>query len=96
MNTKNLISKLGPIKNFIARYAVIIFILASVLVFGYMSLSISYFSNVEPTDQQIEDKKASLKIVKLNDVAVKKIQELQDQNINIESLFNNGRANPFE
>jgi predicted patatin/cPLA2 family phospholipase len=61
-----------------------------------MTLQISRYSNAEPTADQIEDKKNSLKQVVLNEEAVEKIQELEDQNINIEALFNNGRANPFE
>ncbi|MEI6237132.1 MAG: hypothetical protein WCP03_00845 [Candidatus Saccharibacteria bacterium] len=96
MNIETIISKLQPVKIFIVRYAVIIFIIATAGIFGFMTLQISRYSNAEPTSDQIEEKKNSLKKVKLNDKAVEKIQELEDKNINIESLFNNGRDNPFE
>jgi len=96
MNLENIISKLQPLKSFVTRYAVIIFIVTAASVFGFMTLQISRYSNAEPTSDQIEEKKNSLRQVKLNDEAVQKIEELEDQNINIESLFNNGRANPFE
>ena len=61
-----------------------------------MTFNIARYSNAEPDEIQIEEKKVSLKTVKLNDRAVQKIKELEDKNINIESLFNNGRDNPFE
>lgn len=96
MNKENIIKKLQPIKLFIIRYAVIIFIIVVAGIFGFMTLQISVYSNAEPTSDQIEEKKNSLSQVKLNDEAAQKIQELEDKNINIESLFNNGRANPFE
>lgn len=96
MNTEKIINKLQPVKIFIVRYAVIIFIISAAAIFGFMTLQISRYSNAEPTSDQIEEKKNSLKQVKLNDEAVQKIQELEDKNINIESLFNNGRDNPFE
>lgn len=96
MNKENIIKQLQPVKSFIVRYAVIIFIIVVAGIFGFMSLQISIYSNSEPTSDQIDEKKSSLSQVRLNDEAAQKIQELEDKNINIESLFNNGRANPFE
>jgi hypothetical protein len=96
MNIENILKQLQPLKMFIVRYAVVIFIVVASGIFGFMTLQIARYSNAEPSIDQIEEKKSSLKQVKLNDEAVKKIQDLEDKNINIESLFNNGRANPFE
>ncbi|HUD03289.1 MAG TPA: hypothetical protein VMR51_00635 [Patescibacteria group bacterium] len=96
MKLKKILDKLLPIKNFVVRYAVLIFIVCVVGIFSFMTLLIAHYSNLEPTQYQIEDTKSSLKTFKLDDNAVQKINQLQDQNINIETLFNNGRANPFE
>lgn len=96
MNKENIIKKLQPVKQFVVRYAVLIFIVMVAGIFGFMTLQISIYSNSEPTSDQIDEKKNSLRQVRLNDETVQKIQELEGKNINIESLFNNGRANPFE
>jgi Tfp pilus assembly protein PilO len=96
MNLDTLTSKLSPIKIIVSKHAVIIFVLSTVTIFGYMTFTISKLANLDPTDTQIDERKASLKQIKLNDNAIEKIESLEDQNINIESLFNNGRANPFE
>ena len=96
MNIENITTKLVPIKNLLIRYKVVVFITFIVVLFGYVTMSISHFSNAEPTAQQIDDKKLSIKIVKLDEKSIEKIKELQDKNISIESLFNNGRENPFQ
>lgn len=81
---------------FIVRYAVVIFVVSVVGIFTYMTLSIARYANLDPTTSQEEDRKASVSAVKLDEKSVNKIKELQDQNISIESLFDNGRANPFQ
>lgn len=91
-----IIAKLSIVKDFIARFAVIVFILFVALVFGFLTLNIANYANHEPTEEQIEERLSSLRRVSLDEEAVQKIQELQDQNINLESLFDNGRDNPFE
>jgi len=96
MKLDSLIIKLLPVKTFIVRYAVVIFVVSVVGIFIYMTLSIARYANLEPTSSQAEDRKASLTAVRLDEKSITKIKELQDQNISIESLFDNGRANPFQ
>lgn len=96
MNIDTYLAKLVPIKTFISRYVVIIFIVSVVAVFSFMTLGIANFADREPTMLQIDEKRLSVKVVKLDEKSINKIKELQDQNISIESLFNNGRENPFE
>lgn len=96
INKNELLTKLTPIKNIFVRYSVLIFIVFVVGVFSYMTLRIAHYANLEPNELQIDEKKTSLKVVKLDDAAVAKLKELQDKNISIESLFDNGRENPFE
>jgi hypothetical protein len=91
-----ILTKLNFVKDFIVRYAVMIFFVGIALVFGFLILKISSYSNYEPSDDQIEESLTAVRTVRLNDEAVQKIEELQDRNISLESLFNNGRANPFE
>jgi uncharacterized protein YpmB len=96
MNINKLTTKLIPIKNFIIRYAILIFVISVVATLSFMTIMIARYSNAEPTAFQIEDKKASLRAVNLDSDTVEKIEALKSKNINIESLFNNNRENPFE
>lgn len=96
MKLKTYISKLIPVKEFIVHHVVILFIVGIFAVFSFMTISIARFSDRSPSQLQIDEKKLSVRVVKLDEASINKIKELQDQNISIESLFNNGRANPFE
>jgi hypothetical protein len=96
MKLNNITAKLTIAKDFASRYIVIIFVICVALIFGFLTLKIANYSNDEPTDDQIEERLGALQTVRLNDDAVQKIKELQDQNISLDSLFNNGRDNPFE
>ncbi len=96
IDIKTISSKLSIIKDFIARYAVIIFVVTVVTIAGFLTLQIAQLSNIEPTEGQQDEKLASIKSVRLDAASIEKIKQLEDQNISVESLFNNGRANPFE
>lgn len=96
MKIEKLAESLTPIIYYLKRYLVLIFVLIIGCIIGFMTYRIGVYSNVEPSEEQIEERISSLRTVKLDEDAVEKIQALKDQNINIESLFNNGRDNPFE
>ena len=96
MKLDKILAKLLSIRDFFYRYKVVIFVIVIVGIFGFMTMRIAHFSNLDPTELQIENTQNSLNNIKLDSNAVQKINELQSQNINIESLFNNGRSNPFD
>lgn len=93
---QDITNQLLPIKTFVTRYAVIIFVFSVVSVFTFLTLQIANYANMEPTAAQQAERMSSLSSVKLDENSINKIRQLQDRNINIESLFDNGRANPFE
>ncbi len=96
MKTSDIIARLVIIKDWVAHHAVIIFVVCVGLVFGFLTLRIASYSNEEPSDDQIEERLSTAQALRLNNEAIQKIQELQDRNISLESLFDNGRDNPFE
>jgi hypothetical protein len=96
MKLNNIAAKLTIVRDQVGRHTVIIFVICVGLVFGFLTLKIAGYSNDEPSDVQIEERLSTLQTVRLDDEAVQKIEELQDRNISLESLFNNGRNNPFE
>lgn len=96
MKLDSITHQLSPIKDFVVRYAVLIFVFSIVGIFAFMTMSIARYANLEPTDLQKDEKLSTLKTVKLDEKSIEKIQSLEDQNISIESLFDNGRDNPFQ
>ena len=57
---------------------------------------ISQFSTSEPTPKQIEDKISKITSSKIDEESIARLKELLGRNVSIESLFDNGRTNPFE
>jgi hypothetical protein len=96
MNIDKLTDKLESIKNAIVKHAVVLGIIVVVGLFGFMVVRIYLLSTAEPTQAQIDDKLNSYKVVRLDPQIVALFRSLEDQNISIESLFDNGRTNPFQ
>lgn len=96
MNIEPILHQLNSVKDFITRYAVLLFVFSVVGIFAFMTLNIAKYANLEPTSSQEDERLSTLKTVRLDEKSIEKIQSLQDQNINIESLFDNGRDNPFQ
>lgn len=96
MNTDALISKLQQLKEYVATHAVLMFIVLTVVVSGFMVVRIYTLATVEPTQTQIDEKLSTFKPVRLDPTVVALFRSLQSRNISIESLFDNGRTNPFQ
>jgi|GEM_PF-428124 len=78
------------------KYQMIIFITSSVAVYGYLVMQISNAAQKEPTQSQIDEKTAGSQKLKIDQNSVSKIEQLEDQNVIVQSLFETARNNPFE
>lgn len=96
MNVDVITKRLVSIKDFTSLHVITISIVILVAIFSFMIVRIHQLASVEPTQAQIDEKLAGVKSLKLDEPTVTLIKSLEDRNISIESLFNNGRTNPFE
>lgn len=90
-----LLAKLAPISRFVKRYVVFIFFVVMLGIFGFLVFRINQFSQREPSDSAIEDKLSTVQHPKIDQSIRDKIKQLQDQNIQVQSLFEQARNNPF-
>lgn len=95
LDFKNLPEKLTPVIGFLKRYAVFISILVVLSIATFFVLRINQYSRMEPTDQAIEDKLQTVQRPKVDQTVLNKIQQLQDQNVQVQTLFDQARDNPF-
>jgi Na+/melibiose symporter-like transporter len=98
---KNLsISSLGTIIRSLLqatqKYLGFVAVIAVLLIYGFIMLRISTLSNIEPTDEAVNEKVGTVKRLKIDEATIKKIEQLHDQNVNVQSLFDSARDNPFE
>ncbi len=95
LDFKNLPSKLTPVLNFLKRYAVFISIIVVLGIAVFFVLRINQYSRMEPSDQAVEDKLQTVQRPKVDKAVLDKIQELKDQNVQVQTLFDQARNNPF-
>ncbi len=95
LDFKDLPAKIRPVLEFIKRYVVFIFAMVILLIFGFFVFRINQFSRIEPGETAVEEKLQTVQRPKIDQAVIDKIQQLQDQNIQIQSLFDQARNNPF-
>ena len=96
MNTAALTERFESIKDYFIKHVLLIGILVIIGLFGFIVMRIYLLSTAEPSQSQVDEKLNSYKPVRLDPQIVTLFRGLQDRNISIESLFDNGRTNPFD
>ena len=79
-----------------ARYSFLLFLTVFAGLAGYLVVRIGYLSKLEPTPDQVSATLQEVKKTNTDTESIQKLKELESRNISIESLFDNGRTNPFE
>jgi Tfp pilus assembly protein PilO len=90
-----ILAKLTPLTLFWRRYRVVICIVLVVLTYSMIVYQINVLTRAEPTEAQVTDKLKTVQRPKIDARALSKIQQLQDQNVDVKSLFKQTRENPF-
>ncbi len=95
LNLKAILSKLKPLTNFFKKDYVIIFLVIIAFVFGFLIWRIGNLAGAEPTQDAIDEKLLTIVRPRIDPSSIKQIEDLQAQNVNIQSYFSD-RANPFQ
>lgn len=96
IDIKNIQAKLQPILNFLKKYVAFIFVITVFFVLGFFVLRINQLSRIEPDSSAVDEKLQSVKQPHIDTSVVNKINDLQTQNIQVQSLFDQARSNPFD
>lgn len=89
------LKKLGPKLQQAKRYLPLIVFIFFVLVCAGLVIEIGHLARQEPTDDAVTEKLSTIKTPKIDPATLNKIQQLQDQNVDVKSLFDQARNNPF-
>lgn len=87
--------KLQPLIRFIKRYMVFIFVTTMLLILAFFVFRINQYSNIEPAEDAFSDRLKTVQRPKIDQAVVDKILQLKSQNIEVQSLFEQARNNPF-
>lgn len=95
LEVKDIASKITPALQWLKKYSVFIFVMVVLLVYGYLIFHINTLAGQEPAEDAVAERLKTVQRPKIDEEAVEKIEQLQDQNIQVQTLFQQARDNPF-
>lgn len=96
IDLKEIPAKLLGVLQRLKKYTLFICILIVVGIYFFLVLQIRHLSTIEPSSTDVINKLNELNTPKLDQDAVNKILQLEEQKIEIKTLFNEARQNPFQ
>ena len=96
LDVKGLQQKLlGRLQKF-SRYFGVIFAVLVLLTYAFLVWRINTLSQQKPSDDDVAEKLQSIKLPKIDQSVIDKIQQLQDNSVEVQTLFQQARDNPFQ
>lgn len=96
IDLKDVPAKLLSLLEKLKKYTLFICILAVLAIYVFLVLQIRHMASIEPSSADVTNKLNELNTPKLDQDAVNKIIQLEEQSIEIKTLFNEARQNPFQ
>ena len=96
MNNKLDLEKLNAHFRSARRYSFVAFLLVVVSIYGFVLLRITSLSNIEPSDDAVSSQVNAASIPKIDQSVVNQLKSLQDNSVNVQSLFEQARTSPFQ
>jgi len=95
LELKNITGKIIAFILGLKRYLVFIFILVVLVVYGYLVFHINTLSSQVPDEDAVTERLKAVQRPRIDEDAVTKIENLEDQNIQVKTIFQEARDNPF-
>jgi nitrate reductase NapE component len=95
LTTADLQEKLQAFLQHTLTYAWLICLVGVVAIYGFLVWRIGTLSNIQPNPADVSAQIKSAQVPHIDQNALKKIQDLQDNSVSVQALFNDARNNPF-
>lgn len=96
INPKELPNKIKPLVVWLKKHRVVICIISVLLLYGWIIFTINTLSRQEPTQDAIDEKSQSIKRPRIDNEVIEKIEQLQENSTEVQTLFKAARENPFQ
>ncbi len=96
LDPKQLLKTVSRYAKKVQKYIVLISFVLILSLYGFLVLQISKASQNEPNQDDITAQLNTIKRLRIDEESITKIQQLQDQNVVVQSLFEEARNNPFK
>lgn len=95
LELKDIIGKIGPALLSAKKYLVFIFVVVVLVVYGYLVFHINTLASQQPEEDAVTERLKTVQRPKIDEDVLEKIEQLEDQNIHVQTLFQQARDNPF-
>jgi hypothetical protein len=95
VDLKTITSKLAPVAQWLKKYAVFIFVMFFLGLYGFLLLRINTLTRQEPSDDAVTEKLQTVKRPRLDKSLADKLENLEGQDTETKALFEQARQNPF-
>lgn len=92
---EKLLTQLRPLSVGFKRYRVTLFMLAFLGIYTFLVIHINALTNREPDPVELAARKQTTKRLTIDQDSIDRILELEEQNIEVKTLFEQARNNPF-
>lgn len=96
LETGNLGKQFKDLGKRLAPYRGLAFFLLVALMYGFIIFRINALSTATPSDSALSEATQATTQPHIDPAVVQKIQDLQDNSVNVQSLFKPERENPFQ
>ena len=95
ISLKDLPAKLMPLLETGKRYLALVFLMLFLAGYGFLVFRINSLAQSEPSDDAVAEKLQTTQRPRIDQNAVDKIEDLKEQNVQAQTLFEEARQNPF-
>lgn len=90
-----LLDKLATTTAFVKRFRFLLVFLVFSAMFGYVIMQVNAVTSREPSETEISKKATAAPRTKVDEQLVEEITSLEEQNVQVKTIFNDARKNPF-
>lgn len=78
------------------HYSVLLFVVVVAILYGYLAYTINSLSSAEPAPDAVSSQVKAARIPHIDADVLTQLKKLQDNSVNVRTLFNDSRQNPFQ
>lgn len=90
-----ILARLSALLPILKKYAAFLFVITFLGIYVYQVNRIGHLIQDEPSQNAVNEKLKPVSQLKIDENSIKQITELESQNIEVKTLFDSARQNPF-
>lgn len=95
LSSSEILNRILPYLKLVKKYGAFIFVVIFLGIYVFLVQHIGQLIQDEPSQAAVESKLKPVNRLKIDQDALQKMNELESQNIDVQSLFDQARQNPF-